>query len=234
MKRYTHLVWDFNGTLIDDVASDFGAANRLLKNHGLPEMKNVEEYRAVFGFPVADYYRRLGFDFSKVPFAELAREWWADYSSRSETATLYPEILQILREIKARGIPQIVLSATEREMLQKQLAGLGIAEMFDEILGADNTHAYGKADLARQWKEKHPNAVPLMIGDTDHDAETARAMGADIILLSCGHQAREKLEAANPLMICERPKDVPFEKIFFVKKRRGKIFRKILDGWKKL
>lgn len=214
MKRYTHLVWDFNGTLIDDVSSDFAAANRLLKNHGLPEMKTVSEYRAIFGFPVADYYRRLGFDFSKVPFAQLAREWWADYSSRAETARLYPEVPKILRAVKERGIGQIVLSATEREMLQKQLDGLGIADAFDEILGADNTHAYGKTDLARQWKEKHPNAVPIMIGDTDHDAETARAMGADIILLTCGHQAREKLEAANPMMICESLSDIPFAKLF--------------------
>ena len=78
-----------------------------------------------------------------------------------------------------------------------------------------NTHACGKADLARRWRERHPNAVPLMIGDTDHDAETARAMGADIILLFCGHQSRKKLEAADPLMICERPAAIPFEKVFF-------------------
>ena len=48
MKRYTHLIWDFNGTLLDDVSADFGAANRLLGNHGLPQLRDLDEYRAVF------------------------------------------------------------------------------------------------------------------------------------------------------------------------------------------
>ena len=103
-------------------------------------------------------------------------------------------------------------------MLEKQLKELGIAELFSEIIGADNVEGRGKADLAKLWRERNPKAVPLMVGDTDHDAETARAMGADIILLTCGHQSREKLEKANPLMVCERPETIPFALLF-----RGKI-----------
>ena len=214
MKKYTHLIWDFNGTLLDDTLSDFHAANRLLANHGLPLLKDVDAYRDLFGFPVIDYYRRLGFDFSEVSFERLADEWWEDYRSRAEKTKLYPEIPRILREIKRAGVPQIVLSATERGMLEKQLRGLGIAEMFVEIIGADNAHAHGKTALAKLWRKRNPDAVPLMIGDTDHDAETARAMGADIVLVACGHQSRKKIERANPLMICGKPDDIPFASLF--------------------
>lgn len=214
MKQYTHLIWDFNGTLLDDVLSDFNAANRLLVQHGFPPIGNVERYRELFGFPVIDYYRRLGFDFSEVAFAKLAEEWWEDYRCRPEKATLYPEIPRILRDVKQAGVPQIVLSATEQGMLEKQLEEFGIAEMFSEIIGADNAQGQGKAEFAKLWRERNPNAVPLMVGDTDHDAETARTMGADVVLLTCGHQSREKLERANPLMICERPEGIPFASLF--------------------
>lgn len=218
MKQYTHLVWDFNGTLLNDVLSDFHAANRLLVRHGLAPMENVERYREVFGFPVIDYYHRLGFDCSEASFSSLAAEWWEDYRHRAEKAELYPEIPRILREMKRSGVPQIVLSATEEKMLEKQVEDLGIAGLFAEIIGADNVEGRGKADLAKLWRERNPKAVPLMVGDTDHDAETARAMGADIILLTCGHQSREKLEKANPLMVCERPETIPFALLF-----RGKF-----------
>ncbi len=214
MKRYTHLIWDFNGTLLDDVLPDFNAANRLLERHGLPKLASVEIYREAFRFPVMDYYRRLGFDFSVTPYAELADEWWDDYGKRPEKATLYPEVPRILRKMRERGVPQIVLSATERTVLIGQLRELGISDAFSEILGADDLHAHGKAALARRWREANPNAVPLMIGDTDHDAETAKEMGADVILLTCGHQCRATLERAEPLMICEKPGQVPLDKLF--------------------
>ena len=72
---YTHLIWDFNGTLYDDVQAGIESANRLLASHQLPIFTSTEQYRATFGFPVVDYYVRMGFDFSKTPFDELAHEW---------------------------------------------------------------------------------------------------------------------------------------------------------------
>ena len=73
MRRYTHLFWDFNGTLLNDVIPDFCTANRLLERHGLPKLNSLEEYRNVFHFPVIEYYRALGYDFSKVPYEVLVR-----------------------------------------------------------------------------------------------------------------------------------------------------------------
>ena len=214
MKQYTHLIWDFNGTLLDDVAYDVSVTNRLLQKHHLPLLESADAYRAVFGFPVIDYYQRLGFDFSKLPFSVLADEWMNDYNSRAGEAPLYQGIVPLLQKIRRAGVPQILLSATQRQMLQKQLQTLGILGLFEEVIGAGNHHAYGKADLAREWKQKNPNAVPLMIGDTDHDAESARAMGADILLLTCGHQSREKLEAVKPLAIYPSAISVPLEDYF--------------------
>ncbi len=217
MKRYTHLIWDFNGTLLDDVPADFGAANRLLRNHGLPELRDLDEYRAVFGFPVIEYYRRLGFDFSKNPYEELAKEWVEDYESWADQLTLYPDVPRILHTVQEKRIPQTLLSATEKGMLMGQLEQLGIGSFFDEIYGADNYHAHGKADLAREWKKEHPGATPLMIGDTDHDAQIAKLLGADVILLTCGHQARKTLEEAHPLMICNTPAEIPFDELFSIR-----------------
>ena len=214
MKQYTHLIWDFNGTLLNDVAYDVRVTNRLLQKHGLPLLENEDAYRAVFGFPVIDYYRRLGFDFNKIPFSVLADEWMSDYNAQKEQAPLYEGVKELLLAVRAAKIPQILLSATQREMLLEQLQILGIAGLFDEVIGAGNHHAYGKADLAREWKNRNPKALPLMIGDTDHDAESAAAMGGDILLLTCGHQSLATLKKVHPLAVFPRAVDVPIQNFF--------------------
>ena len=223
MKRYTHLIWDFNGTILDDVAYDVAVTNRLLERHGLPKLKSADTYRAIFCFPVIDYYQKLGFDFSKTPFPVLADEWMDDYNGGKENAPLYEGVVALLRAVRDCGIPQILLSATKKEMLSEQLEAFGIAGLFDEIIGAGDHHAYGKSDLAKEWKKRNPEAVPLMIGDTDHDAESAAAMGGDILLLTCGHQARETLEKVGPLAIYPRAVDIPLG-IYFPTFSKGKKF----------
>lgn len=199
--KYTHVIWDFNGTLYDDVAAGIESANRLLRAHGLKPFSTAEEYRATFGFPIIDYYRRMGFDFEKTPYDLLAREWVPYYMEASAGAAVYPEAIPLLELFSRRGCAQILLSATEYQMLCGQVAQLKLDGYFEEILGQDNIHAHGKTAIACEWREKNPTARVLLIGDTLHDAEVANAMGADCVLLACGHQPREKLLCADCLAV---------------------------------
>lgn len=207
-KRYTHVIWDFNGTLLDDVDACIASANRLLTAYALPTLPSVEEYRARFGFPIIDYYRGLGFDFEKIPYEVLAPEWVAYYMENVRTSGLYEGVREVLAEIRTRGVPQMILSATEREMLRGQVEGLGILPFFEDVLGMDTIHAYSKEQIAVAWRKSHPDAQVLFVGDTDHDAAVAAAMGADCVLVAQGHQSRARLEACKCLFVAERAKEI--------------------------
>ena len=61
--KVTHVLWDFNGTILDDVEPCIKSINELLVGHGLKPLESVAEYQSVFGFPIKDYYERIGFDF---------------------------------------------------------------------------------------------------------------------------------------------------------------------------
>ena len=61
--RYTDVIWDFNGTILDDVAAGIASVNKMLSDRGLPTIKDEEHYRKIFRFPIIEYYRALGFDF---------------------------------------------------------------------------------------------------------------------------------------------------------------------------
>lgn len=191
--KYSHILWDFNGTLLNDVSVGIESANILLKRHGLRQMKSVEEYHSVFGFPIIEYYRRLGFDFSKTPYNELAVEWVEIYDSLADKAFLYNDAFQLLTLIQRSSTKQLILSATELKMLTRQLKSLGIYGFFDEILGTGNIYAYSKKEIAVKWAIDNSPENPLIIGDTTHDYEVAIAAGFDCILVANGHESKECL-----------------------------------------
>ena len=199
--RYDLLAWDFNGTILDDVECDVLCANDLLRKHGLPLLKDVEAYRRVFGFPVTEYYERIGFDFSVIPFKIIADEWVAFYREHSKLCGLNREAGRVLAAAKEVGLRQCVISASEEGVLKRQLAELGVLDYFEAVVGIDNVYAESKMDVARLWREKHAGERILFVGDTTHDHEVALAIGADCVLYSGGHQCREALEATGARVI---------------------------------
>ena len=207
-NRYTHVIWDFNGTLLNDVDACMQSANALLTAHGLPPLESLHQYRSIFGFPVADYYRRLGFDFSRTTFSELAVEWVNYYDRYSRSSLLYDEVTEVLSHVHALRIPQYILSATETQMLERQVHALGIDGYFDTLLGMDDIHAHGKTERGIEWRREHREATVLFIGDTDHDAAVAKAMSADYALFSGGHQSKERLLACEPILVLDKLTDV--------------------------
>ena len=64
-------------------------------------------------------------------------------------------------------------------MLTGQLNRLGIRGEFAEVIGLDNIHARSKKAQALEWKARNPDARPLFVGDTLHDADVAAAVGGD-------------------------------------------------------
>jgi phosphoglycolate phosphatase len=104
----------------------------------------------------------------------------------------------------------VILSASDLTQLTGQLSRLGLAEEFDEILGLDNIHAHGKTALAIAWKQRNPEAVPLFVGDTEHDADVAEAIGGDCVLFSGGHQSRERLALRGMPVISAIPELLDF------------------------
>lgn len=195
--KYTCLLWDFNGTLLADMQAGIDSTNKMLSDRGLDTIRGVEHYREIFDFPIEEYYRGLGFDFGKEPYHVLAPIWVELYNINSKNSRLTVGVDETLRRVEQTGVRQSILSASERNMLTRQIEELGIAHYFDEIWGLDNIHAESKLHLAELWREKNRDAKVLFVGDTVHDAETAEILGADCLLYSGGHQSRKRLEVCG-------------------------------------
>ena len=193
---YKIVLWDFNGTIIDDVETGIACVNTMLAKRGLPILRTREEYKRVFGFPVEDYYRRVGFDFDKEPYSVLAHEWVALYRAREAQIPLTEDFITVCAALREKGIAQAVLSSTEQTMLEKQISQYGLTEYFGKIIGTSDIYAGGKIGTAKAvFGTNLRDAV--MVGDTVHDAATARAIGAECILFAGGHGRADELRATS-------------------------------------
>jgi len=193
--NYKHIIWDWNGTLLDDAELCVSIINGILNEKGLPTL-SLGKYRQLFDFPVKNYYQRLGFDFERYSFEEVGTQFILDYEKRKTEAGLRPEACEVLHAVVQSGRTQSILSAYRQDTLEAMVTGLGLRSLFLEVQGLNNHYAYGKEGAGELLLERLPyrSSEIVMVGDTLHDHEVARRLGVDCILIASGHQTRERLE----------------------------------------
>lgn len=202
-RKFDLLIWDWNGTLLDDTQTCFLIANEMRAERGMPTMASLDEYRSVFRFPVVEYYRDMGYTFETESFEAVSREFVAAYAARFPRCPLQPCAKDALAAVLESGARQVLLSATGQDKLDEQVAHFGLGPYFERVIGGENNLAHGKADYAREFllgSGVSPERT-LFIGDTDHDYEIARSIGAQCALLVPGHQARAHLETLGATLL---------------------------------
>ena len=201
-KDYKHIIWDWNGTLLDDVDIVIDAMNNLLKRRKLP-LIDYETYKSIFTFPVKHYYELLGFNFKAEPFEKLATEYMTEFNSDKYQSRLFSEAEKVLRSIYDLGISQSILSASQEEELNIIVERLGIKNYFKMVAGLNNHYANSKVERGKQCLSylKLMSDEVILIGDTIHDYEVACELGCDCLLISNGHQSYERLNKLNTSII---------------------------------
>ena len=194
IKEYKHIVWDWNGTLFDDVSLCVEIINGVITRRGLKPL-SVAEYKKIFTFPVEDYYKKAGLDLEKYSFQELGREWMAEYERRKKECDLFEGAKNILHKISDMGLGQSILSAYSQHTLEEMVEKFNLDRYFIHLIGLDHIYATSKLQLGKDLMKKLGNGKGevLLIGDTIHDFEVAEEIGADSILFSKGHQDKERL-----------------------------------------
>jgi phosphoglycolate phosphatase len=194
MVRGDMILWDWNGTLLDDIDICIESINRIMDKRGRKRITR-EIYFSHFRFPVIDFYRDLGFDFNQEDFDALSDEYMNHYISIESYSTLHEGAVDLLKYFKSSQVQQIVLSAMEQNTLAESVRKHNIHHYFKEIIGVNDFFGHGKIDNARQFIENSslPTHQITLLGDTIHDHEVANMLGCNCILIAGGHQPYEKL-----------------------------------------
>ena len=195
MKVLKHIIWDWNGTMLDDRWLTIAAMNSVLVKRNMDELTE-DQYLQLFTFPVIEYYRRIGFDFERESFSVLGTEFINQYNARAFEPQLHDGIINLIAGLNKNGVSHSILSASSQDILDKLVGHHSIGRFFIAVLGQDNHYAYGKIATGKEWINKlgmDPKHT-LFIGDTEHDLEVANTIGAHCALLSWGHTNVERLE----------------------------------------
>lgn len=198
LQKYRHIIWDWNGTLLDDVWLCVEIVNEMLDRRNKAPITR-ERYLAQFGFPVRDFYERIEFDFSAEPYEAVAREYIDRYEQRCRQCRLHDHAVDVLMHFHQSGRSQSILSAYHQTKLEGMLDFFELRSLFTTVLGGDDHHARGKIDqgnrLAAELATDPGRAV--LIGDTTHDYEVAQEAGIDCILFAGGHYLEQRLQSCG-------------------------------------
>ncbi|MFF8840599.1 HAD family hydrolase [Streptomyces sp. NPDC015130] len=194
--RGKHLVWDWNGTLLDDIGAVIGATNAAFAELGL-ETITLEQYRELYTVPVPKFYERL---MGRLPTdaewtvmdGAFHRHYWA----RAEGCGLTAGAAELLAARQESGLTQSLLSLAPHAELIPLVRRHGIAERFVRMDGRVDASTDGKSG----HMVRHLAALALaadrvvVIGDAADDAVAAAHVGAKAVLYTGGSHSRASLE----------------------------------------
>lgn len=202
IKNKEHIIWDWNGTILNDVDHAIETMNRILSDHDLEQL-DKDRYRKIFGFPIKDYYDRLGFDYSKRSFEDLCHDFVDSFMNGVTKCDLFEYMPSVLKEVKDSQKTQSVLSASDQENLDFMIGNYQLKELFDHVFGIEDKYGRSKVHRGQELIETSGIAREntIMIGDTVHDLEVGQELGIDVVLVSHGHQCRTILERSHNIIL---------------------------------
>ena len=211
-RQYKHIIWDWNGTLLNDIVLCLQVLNRLLDRRSRISITK-EDYRRNFGFPVIHFYKYLGLETDAESFEKISYEFIRDYENYwFEECTLHPETSAVLTRLTQLGLTHSVLSAARQEALDTGIHYFGIRDHFVDLIGTSNVYAEGKIAQGKRWinqLEWRPEEI-VLIGDTIHDFEVAKAIGTDCILMANGHHTFKRLSKTGVPVVHSLNELLPF------------------------
>lgn len=113
---YTAVVWDWTGTILNDVEYNLCIVNTLMKNRGMKPI-TLEIYLSAFKMPIRNFYTDIGFDLEKEDFEKLASEYNAMYKAGFSGISLTEGVIEVLEYFYQKGVKQYIVSASEQKSL---------------------------------------------------------------------------------------------------------------------
>ena len=202
LDRAKGIIWDWNGTLLNDVQLCVLTINEMLVKRNLPEL-SITKYKEVFSFPVKSYYQKIGFDFQDESFEIPALEFTERYNDQVIGCNLHQDSLKILSHFQSIGARQYILSAMKQDILEDCLKYYQINHFFEYVSGLDNHYAASKIENGHRLISDLKLDVDtlVLIGDTVHDFEVGTELGCSCVLIANGHQSKKVLQATGALVI---------------------------------
>jgi len=192
-----NIIFDWSGTLVDDLPAVLKASNFVLTQAGRPEM-TLDEFRAEFSLPFTNFYDRHT---PHVPMPQLEAWFHASFRQVQDSVCELPYARGFLEFCRAKKLRTFLLSTVHKDYFAAQCRISGFDAFFDKpYIGI-----WDKRDKIHEiLAENHlkPDET-LFVGDMQHDIETARHGGIHSCAVLTGYNTLDQLRAAKPDLVVE-------------------------------
>ncbi len=189
---FRNLIFDWSGTLCDDIALTIEATNYVLEQYNRNPLSH-DDFRAEFQLPYPNYYA------IKVPeanIADLETHYRVAFDNSKTEVELLAHALDFLKFCTARGIRCFILTSMDSNAFALQNKQLDTERYFEHIhSGILNKEDY-IATLMQQHGLKAQDTA--FIGDMQHDVHAAHCAGVTAIGLLTGYNNAAQISEARP------------------------------------
>jgi phosphoglycolate phosphatase len=213
LLKYSCVLFDLDGTLVDTLADIAAAMNHALVKHGLPSL-DAERYRPLVGNGI----RKLAYDAlpedrrSDMLADAVSTEARRYYEAHpADYARPYPGIAAAIAELRRQRVKTAVLSNKPDAVTQLVIAKLFNADLFDCVTGERDGVAR-KPDPESSWEllavmDRTPRQT-MFVGDSATDMETAKNIGCLPVGVSWGFRSVDVIRKAGAALIVYRPEEI--------------------------
>lgn len=197
-SEYENIIWDFNGTLINDGTLNHKLTNLVLEQKGLLPL-SFDEYKEKICFPIPDFYKKINLPYEGEEYDQIVIDWIHLYNEEFLKMPLQENALNLIESVFKSGKREFILSALHQDLLDKAVDTFNIRPFIVHSQGVSKYDGPSKIEEGKDLVSKH-NIAPkttLIIGDTLHDLEVAVELNIDCVLMSHGHQDLESLNKSK-------------------------------------
>lgn len=199
-------VFDWNGTIFDDLPANVGASNACFGLFGLQPL-STDDYLATFTFPIIHFYVKNGVSADEylARMDEAGACFQTTYSRLSAACSIRPEAPALFDWLLDQGYRLIILSNYLKDRVAADLARFHIAHYFTEILANDafsrHTHTEtNKIERMEAYLRVHGIAPEdaFIVGDSLEEIDVGRHLGMRYFSITGGSVGADRLKAVNP------------------------------------
>jgi phosphoglycolate phosphatase-like HAD superfamily hydrolase/ADP-ribose pyrophosphatase YjhB (NUDIX family) len=197
-----NIIFDWSGTLVDDLPAVWQATNYVLAQAQQPEM-SLEQFRAEFCLPFTIFYDRHT---PHVPLPQLESWFHSRFRQVQGSVCALPHAREFLEFCRAAKLRTFLLSTVHQDHFAVQVASTG----FGPYLDKPYVNVWDKREKIHEILEENrltPDET-VFIGDMQHDIETARHGGIHSCAVLTGYNTLEQLRAAKPDLIVEHLREL--------------------------
>ncbi len=205
-QKIKNIIFDWSGTLSDDLRCVYGATAGLFKKLGLKKL-TLDEYRKEYLLPYMNFYRK----FSKLPKRQIDKIFLEEFVKMEEPEP-FPESQEVLEFLNQNGNKLAILSSHFQNKLENEVKKYGFRRFFIDINGG--IHDKRKAVKKVMKKNDFYPQETAFVGDMTHDIDAGKTAGIITVAVCWGYHSKKRLLSRKPDFAIDNLKEIKNIKLF--------------------